>query len=168
MELAEAMVARGYGAVAERAYPWRLRALVAVAMLARLGGWSLWLFAPAGAAQRGVPLRVAGGALMLVGAACIGAAFWLAGRGVVTTHYRARRWSVGDTLVWAGCALALGVTLLPLPGLDRSSLVYNPYPRLTWPQFDPAVGVGLLGLVVPAVMGKRPNDSLQSSDVHLS
>lgn len=140
MGLAEAMVARGYGSVSDRPQPLRLQVPLALGLLALLGGWLGWLFWPPGAG-------VAAGA-MAVGAGLIAAVLWRAGRAVPRSAYRARRWTIGDTLGVLGCALTLAVVLLPLPG--RETLVYSPYPRLTPPGFDLLIGLGLLGLAAPA------------------
>ena len=144
MGLAEAMVARGYGAVSDRAQPLRTRGLLALGLFVLLGGWLAFLFLPSwkGAAASG----------MIVGAALIVGVVWLAGRTVSRTTYRARRWTARDTLAVLGCGLTLAVVLLPLPLLDRGTLYYAPYPRLTMPAFDPFIGLGLLGLLAPAVV----------------
>jgi energy-coupling factor transport system permease protein len=172
MELAEAMVARGYGAISQRAHPWRLQVLVALGLLLLLGGWGLWLFIPVRASAISPawiePLQGAALALMGVGAVCVMATIWLAGRGVKHTSYRPRHWTWGDSLALAGCALTAGLLLLPLPWVDRGTLAYNPYPRLSWPRFDPLLGLGLLGLLVPALVGKPSHDSVQSSDLRIS
>ena len=146
MGLAEAMVARGYGAVSDRAQPLRAQALLALGLLALLGGWLTWLFLPVwkGAALGG----------MIAGAGLILGVVWLAGRAVSRTAYRLRRWTGRDTLVLLGYGLALAVVLLPLPWIDRATLYYAPYPRLTLPPFDPFIGLGLLGLLAPAVVSR--------------
>jgi hypothetical protein len=46
----------------------------------------------------------------------------------------------------------LAVATVPLPLLDRGTLYYAPYPRLAMPAFDPFIGLGLLGLLVPAMV----------------
>jgi energy-coupling factor transport system permease protein len=142
MGLAEAMVARGYGAVSDRAQPLRLQALLSVGLLSLLGGWLAWLFLPSWA---GVALgaMVAGGGLVL-------GSLWLSGRATPRTSYRARRWSIANTLVVLGCGLALIVLVL-----GREVLAYTPYPRMTLPPFDPVLGLGLLGLLAPAVGAMR-------------
>jgi energy-coupling factor transport system permease protein len=144
MGLAEAMVARGYGAVSDRAQPLRTQGLLVTGLLALLGGWLAFLFLPSWK-------EVAVGA-MLGGAGLILGVVWLAGRAVSYTVYRKRRWTARDTLAVLGCGLALAVVLLPLPLADRGTLVYSPYPSLTLPVFDPFVGMGLLGLLVPAAL----------------
>jgi hypothetical protein len=35
---------------------------------------------------------------------------------------------------------------------QREALYYSPYPRLTAPSFNPLVGLGLLGLLSPALI----------------
>ena len=42
--------------------------------------------------------------------------------------------------------------LLSLPGLDRSSLYYYPYPALGVPGFSAALGVATWGLLAPAAV----------------
>jgi len=144
MGLAEAMVARGYGAVSDRAQPLRTQGLLALGLLALLGGWLVFLFLPS---WEGVATGV-----MVVGAGTIIGVVWLAGQSVSHTTYRKRRWTARDTLAVLGCGLTLAVVLLPLPITDSGTLYYAPYPRLALPTFDPFIGLGLLGLLVPAVI----------------
>jgi energy-coupling factor transport system permease protein len=144
MGLAEAMVARGYGAVSSRAQSPRRQTLLAVGLLGLLAGWLAFLFLPP---WRGLALvGMAGGTGIIV------SVVWLAGRTVRRTVYRARRWTARDTLVVLGCGLTLVVVLVPLPLVSRGTLYYAPYPRLSLPAFDPWIGLGLLGLLVPAVV----------------
>jgi energy-coupling factor transport system permease protein len=144
MGLAEAMVARGYGSVSERAQPLRTQGLLVLGLLALLGGWLAFLFLPS---WRGVATGV-----MVLGAALIVGIVWLAGRSVRHTTYRERRWAARDTLAVLGCGVTLAVVTLPLPLMDQGTLYYSPYPRVTLPVFDPFIGLGLLGLLVPAAM----------------
>ncbi len=137
--LAEAMVARGYGAVADAGQPVRNQLFLALGLLALLGGWLGYLFMPA---QRGIAAGFA-----LAGAVLLVAVLWLAGRSTVHSVYRQRRWRVQDTLALGGCTLALAVALT-----QRGALYYAPYPRLAWPAFDPLIGLGLLGLLLPAFL----------------
>ncbi|MBN1890179.1 MAG: ATP-binding cassette domain-containing protein, partial [Thermoflexales bacterium] len=148
MELAEAMVARGYGAISGRSHTPRIRGLLLLGLLALLGGWLAWLLAPT---WRGP----AAGAL-LVGGGLLAGALWLAGRTVSRTTYRPRRWTARDTLALLGCGLALVAILAPLPWADRATLYYTPYPRLSMPAFDPLTGIALLGLLAPAVLAALP------------
>jgi energy-coupling factor transport system permease protein len=144
MGLAEAMVARGYGATADEAHPTRVRLALLGSLVALLGGWLGWLLVPA---RRG-----AATAFMLLGS---GLVLWVlrrVGRSVSRTHYRVHAWRARDTWVVLGCGLTLAVTLLPLPLLSRDTLAYAPYPRLHLPPFDPLIGLGLLGLLGPALV----------------
>lgn len=144
MGLAEAMVARGYGAVSDRASLPRTQGLLALGLFALLGGWLAWLFLPLW------KVPALGG--MIVGAGLIVGVLWLAGRAVPRTAYRTHRWTVRDTLVVLGCGLTSAAVLLPLPLAGRATLAYVPYPRLTLPPFDPLIGLALLGLLAPAAV----------------
>jgi len=110
-----------------------------------LAGWLALLFLPT---WKGIAVGV-----MILGAGIIVGVVWLAGRTVSHTAYRIHHWTARDTFAALGCGLTLAVILLPLPLMDRGTLYYSPYPRLTLPPFDLFIGLGLLGLVVPAVIG---------------
>jgi len=142
MGLAEAMVARGYGAVSDRSHPLRLQALLAVGLLVLLGGWLGWVFFPR-RASLALPL-------LIVGVGLIVGVIWLAGREVPRSRYRPRRWTWRDTIVVLGCIVTLGATLVPLPSIGRETLYYTTYPSLALPGFDPLVGLLLFGLLGPA------------------
>jgi energy-coupling factor transport system permease protein len=139
MGLAEAMVARGYGAVSDQGQPLRRQGMLAVGLLALLGGWLAYLFRPS--------WRLWAVGTMALGAILICAVMWLTGHDVQHTTYRARRWTPGDTLTAAGCAVTLAVALT-----QQEALYYSPYPHLELPGFDPLVGLGILGLLVPAIV----------------
>jgi len=144
--LAEAMVARGYGAISDQAHSPRAQALLALGLLALLLGWLTTLFLP--------QWRVAGIGGMIAGAGLIGGLLWRVGRSVAHTTYRARRWTAREGLVVLGCAVTLAFLLALLPFVDRETLYYSPYPRLALPAFDPGVGLGILGLLGPALVAK--------------
>jgi energy-coupling factor transport system permease protein len=144
MGLAESMVARGYGATSDRGQTPRTQRLLALGLFMLLGGWLAFLFLES---WRGIAVGV-----MILGAGLVVGVVWLAGRTVSHTSYRARRWTARDTLAALGCGLTLVVALLPFPLVNRATLAYSPYPHLTFPVFDPFIGLGLLGLLVPAVV----------------
>lgn len=149
LALAESMVARGYTTVAAPS-PLPAQISLALGLMAILGGWLTYLFAPA-ARQLAV-------VVLVLGVIALGGALWLAARAVQHTTYRPRRWGVRDTLMVAGC-LPLLVLLLT----RRAVVTYNPYPALTWPPFDPLVGVSILGLLLPVFLapsaeGTGPSD----------
>jgi energy-coupling factor transport system permease protein len=147
MGLAEAMVARGYGAVSDRAHPLRTSGGLVLGLMTLLVGWLIYLFWPA--------WRNAGVGLLSAAAVFIGVVLWYSGRSVRHTVYRPRRWTARDSLVVVGCLQALlAVTMLPsLVGHD--TLYYSPYPRLVIPEFDPLIGLGLMGLLMPAIVGRQ-------------
>ncbi len=148
MGLAEAMVARGYGSVSDAAQPLRSQVLLALGLLLLLGGWLAYLF--------GYSWHLPAIGVMLLGTLLIGSVLWSAGRSVSHTTYRPRRWSYRDSAAVLGCALALTVALS-----QSEALYYSPYPRLSAPGFDPLIGLGLLGLVVPALVGMRRKEEGQ-------
>lgn len=141
LQLAEAMTARGYAGGEAARGEWRTQALVLAGMAAVLTGWIVplaWDGAWAGAAL------VAGGLLL------VGAALWLAGRRHPHTIYRPAPWQGRDWLVAAAAVIPALACLLSIPGLDRSSLYYYPYPALSMPGFSAALGVAMWGLLAPA------------------
>jgi energy-coupling factor transport system permease protein len=146
LQLAEAMTARGFagGPPLHDTWTWLgvLVGLPAVAagLLLRLV-WSQ-------------PL--AGALLLLVGAALVGTAIWVAGRRRPHTVYRPAPWRMQEWLVTGGATVAAAAFLLPLPWLDRSSIFYSPYPSLSLPTFSLALGVATWGLLAPAGVLLKP------------
>jgi energy-coupling factor transport system permease protein len=143
LQLAEAMTARGFASTGERIQTPGPRLVIVAGLIALLIGWLLRLVWR----QEAVGL-----ALMVLGGALVVAALWIMGRRVPRTTYRVERWQVQDSLVILGAAVATAAFLVALPGLDRRSIFYYPYPALSWPRFDPLIGVALLGLLVPAAL----------------
>ncbi|HEY3110237.1 MAG TPA: energy-coupling factor transporter transmembrane protein EcfT, partial [Chloroflexota bacterium] len=138
--LAEAMVARGYGAVVERAQPARLQALLAAGLVLLLGGWLASLLDES--------LRLAGAAGVLLGALAILAALRLAGRAAPRTSYRRSGWGWRDGAIGLAVALSLALFL-------AGPTYYSPYPAIAPPPFDPSLGLGLLLFLAPAIVARR-------------
>jgi energy-coupling factor transport system permease protein len=141
LNLAETMVSRGYGSTTSVAVPLYTRLLFAGGLLliligALLSAWgrTIGLFA----------LAAGGGAVVW--------AYRTVSRDHVRTRYRPRPWTGLDTLVVAGAALPL--MLLFLPGFERSQWAYSPYPSLSWPSFNILIGLSLLGLALPVLLGQ--------------
>ncbi len=139
MQLAESMMARGF--VSAGSGPdVRDRLLVLVGLVAIVAGWLLQI----------VWAQVWIGALLLLaGAGMLAAGVWLAGRRHPHTVYREDRWRVRDALVIAAGLTVVLVYLAPLPGVERMTLVFYPYPTAALPGFHAAIGVGTLGLLAP-------------------
>ena len=140
LNLAETMVARGYGATSPVAIPAGPRLLMLGGLLFALGG----------------ALRLAWGGedgwlLLGAAAAVIAWAYHLLSGLSPRTHYRPRRWSTADTLVVFG-ALVACLPLLPTWRPVRQSLFFNPYPQLMWPLFNVGWGLLLFGLATPAIL----------------
>jgi energy-coupling factor transport system permease protein len=141
MMLAEAMTARGFaspkpnGQSSNQGY-------------ALLGGLTLVL-------TGWLALMVAGWVIIgwlciLVGIGLLVWGMWSRSKRVPHTNYRRESWGLADGLVMLGIVLVLCFYLLSIPGVDKSSLTYNPYPAITIPKFDPLIGLATLGLLFPA------------------
>lgn len=138
LALAESMVARGYAAVAAPS-SLRMQLSLALGLLALLGGWLTYVFAPAARSHAIVALGL--------GLVALGGTLWMAARAVRHTAYRPRRWRARDTLIVAGCVPVLFLLLT-----RRAAVTYSPYPTFTWPSFDALIGLSILGLLVPAFL----------------
>ena len=58
-------------------------------------------------------------------------------------------WNVG---LMATAVFAILILTIPLPFIDRATLGYSPYPKLTFPGFDVFIGLNLLWLIYPVVV----------------
>jgi energy-coupling factor transport system permease protein len=143
MQLAEAMMARGFAA-GETLVDRRPQLLMLAGMAAWLAGWLLRLAWQ----QEGT-----GWALLTGGTILLLAGLMLAGRQHPHTVYRPDTWHWRDGVVIAAALVAASAYVIPWPGLDRSPLYYYPYPALTWPEFSLAIFVATLGLGAPLLTG---------------
>lgn len=139
MQLAESMMARGF--VSGDGEPdTRSRFMLLGGMVVVVAGWLLqvvWLQA------------LTGGILVATGAALLIGGIWWAGRRHPHTVYRRDVWRMRDVGVMAAALAVIAVYLAPLPGVDRASLYYYPYPALSCPELSPVIAVGTLGLLAP-------------------
>ena len=143
LQLAEAMVARGFASSAQSVYDWRTQIMLMVGLSAFLAGWLLRLMA-------GMPQI--GGLLVVSGLLLFIAAVWIGGRRRPHTTYRPAPWRGQDWLVTGAAAITVAIFLLPLPEIDRSTLAYSPYPTLSMPGFSLALGMATWGLLGPALV----------------
>ena len=145
LQLAESMEARGYGNV-RPVSPKRdvLYKLLSVLGLAGILGSTFALTYFAQVAWLGWS-GLGASALLLIGV------FWAQGRRVRRTHYRRERWSWRDGAAIGACLVVLG-TLIAVRIARPAALRYYAYTTLL-PSFDPALGVLLLLLAVPTLIG---------------
>jgi len=142
MGVAEAMVARGYGATADSRQPFMTQLALLAGLAAAFAGWviSFWVGWP-------------GWVLMGGGAAVIGLLLRRWGRQTPFTRYRQRPFSPRDVVLMGTAVLPLLFLVLPLPFVDKSTLSYTPYPQLTAPGFDLWLGFSILLFNFPALAG---------------
>ena len=143
MGLAEAMVARGYGATHSSRQQTGTRVGFLVGLAAMLAGWflAIWIGWP------GWLLLASAGLLLWT-------LLWRLGLQYPRTHYHHRQWQSRDGLLLLVGLLSLVAVLAPLPGHD--SLYYQPYPRLALPAFSPLIGLLLGCLALPAFLLSPP------------
>jgi energy-coupling factor transport system permease protein len=144
LNLAETMVARGYGSTTTVSLSLRTRLLFIVGLMLAFGGalQSAW-------ARPGGVYFIAGGV------AAVAWAYNDLSRRYKRTKYHLRVWTTRDSLVVVAALVPL--ILLLLPGVDRSVLTYFPYPMIAPPEFNLWIGLSLIGLVIPAVLIQIPS-----------
>lgn len=151
MALAEAMVARGFGATRRTAMARSGVGALAAAMCLTFGGWvvALWWSWP-------------GWLLMALGAMLLAATIWSAGRDVAVTHYRRRPWQMRDTALVLASLAAAAALLVPNGLVDERTMTVNFLNGLHWPPFDAAAGLFLIFFAAPAVVGVIAGDPISS------
>ena len=153
MQLAEAMTARGFASAqsAKRDKETLPRVLLLVGVVLLAGGWLLQI------AVSGWY----GWAVMLVGGGLIGLGIWLLGSHSLRTAYRRPVLSWRDGLGILGALLVMAVFTLPIPGVGKVSLYYDPYPSLSLPLFSPVIGFVMLGLLIPGLLALNRHEGGQ-------
>jgi energy-coupling factor transport system permease protein len=147
LQLAEAMTARGFSRVGATQNKQGLARFGPLVGLLCLMVGSVLLISPVGS-------HVFGGALIAGGVLVLLLTLRRLGRQSPHTSYRQMAWSSRDWIVATGALVALGV----IGWFGRGTRAYMPYPALTWPGFDPLVGVGLLGFLGPLLFSRREGD----------
>jgi energy-coupling factor transport system permease protein len=141
MALAEAMVSRGFGATADVRQPLSVQIGLVAGLLSALTGWVLTFWN-----------AWVGWLLLGVGLLLIVAIVLRIGRRTPYTRYRPRSWTAKDTLMLAAAVLPLLLVFVPLPFVDRTTLLFVPFPSLRVPGFDPVIGLGLASVAMPATL----------------
>jgi energy-coupling factor transport system permease protein len=147
-QLAEAMTARGFAHPEAAAPQISSRLAIAAGLAALLSGWLLRLVW--GQATIGLGLMMLGGGMLV-------SALWLEGRRVERTAYYAESWTPRDAIVVLAAAAVILCFLLPVPGIDRGTLIYVPFPKLVLPGWDPAIGATILTLLAPGAVSRIHN-----------
>jgi energy-coupling factor transport system permease protein len=147
LQLAEAMVARGFAAGGVQGGRGGLRTQLLLAAGTLLFGGGLVV--------RLVGKPLAGTALLLAGLAMIVGGIWLAGRAHPHTVYRAAPWRAADWAVAGVAAAGALLFLVAIPGIDRASLAWYPYPAFTAPGFSLMLVAATWGLLGPAIVSLR-------------
>jgi energy-coupling factor transport system permease protein len=141
MQLAEAMTARGFAGTntadgGRQVLP-RVFLLFGVVVLT-MG----WLSNLSGNLASGWIIIAVGIVLIVIG-------LWQEGKYSHRTKYHRPVWGWQDILALIITLCILAIFLLPIPGLNRESLYYDPYPKLSMPSFNPILGLAMLGLLTP-------------------
>jgi energy-coupling factor transport system permease protein len=141
MNLAETMVARGYGATRTEQLPVRTRLLLLVGLFLILGGWVVSF-------RQSFP----GWILVLSGGIFLLLAYFEQGRRIKRTRYIVQPWYVQDWLLIGVSLLPLILIFLPFPAVNGDSISYTPYPLVTVPPFDPLIGSAIALMAAPALL----------------
>ena len=141
MNLAETMVARGYGATTGEQLSSRTRAMLLVGLFLILGGW----IASFQQSFLGWLLVLSGGGFLFL-------AYYEQGRRIKRTKYKVTRWQLQDWLLVGISLVPLVLISLPFPGVRGDSISYTPYPLASIPEFDPLIGLAIALLAAPAVL----------------
>jgi len=144
MQLAETMVARGYGATTNKDSSFVERLVLLGGLITALLGWiiALWIGWP-------------GWVLIGIGALGVTMLLYRRGRQHRRTQFKAFSWDWQANGITAVSLVALLMVVVPWPWLDRVSLSYSPFPQLNWPLFDIFIGLALVLLALPALVDSR-------------
>jgi len=141
MRLSETMVARGFGSTADEAGRPAEQLLLIGGLLAAVAGWYIVVWQG----------RL-GWLVLLGGLLAIGTVVLARGKRTKRTNYRPQAWRAIDSTLLVAAFVALAVVALPWPFVDRSTLAWTPYQKLSLPALDLLVVVVLAGLAIPALI----------------
>lgn len=144
MQLAEAMTARGFASIKPSAADGQTfaRIFMLLGLIVLALGWILQL---SDAGLIGLILIVSGSLLILGGV-------WSIGRQSPRTTYHRYPWGWQDWLTLAvSVAVLFGCVALLIRDTSQT-LYYEPYPTITLPPFNPLIGLGMLGMIVPGLL----------------
>jgi energy-coupling factor transport system permease protein len=145
IQLAESMEARGFGSLKEdraRGRQTLQRLLIALALFGLLAATFCYSYY---SKLAWVGVLLATGSLALL----LGTLFAM-GRSVQRSRYRRELWRRRDVVVSAVSLISVGI----IAGFwlrDPLVFLFYPYPRVSFPSFNPVVGLALLTAVVPVL-----------------
>jgi energy-coupling factor transport system permease protein len=145
IQLAESMEARGFGSLSAARSRWR-QTLQRVLIAAALSGLLVAAFARSYYSEA----PWASGVLALSSTVLLVGTLMAIGRAVKRSRYRRELWRRRDTLVSVACIVSIAITT----GFwlrDPGALFFYPYPRFSFPGFNPVIGLGLLAAVTPVL-----------------
>lgn len=141
LQLAEAISARGFVNPTTERYTTSLRLVLVGSLCTVLAGLALQLRS----AQPYWPQL-----LLVIGLLGFAGALWQLGRAQQRTAYRASTLQIEDWLIMASALMTVSVLLFPIPQIDRTSLIFYPYPTLSLPSFTVPMAMATWSLLVPA------------------
>jgi len=145
MALAEAMTARGFARRVNSKNPIVIeRFFLFLGILLLLSGWFINLFYNDSVYAYGI---------IIVGIVILLITFWVLGKRNSQTTYMEEKWQVRDLLIILGAIIFVTLILLPIPFVNDLTLSFEIYPRLSLPEFDPIIGIAIIGLLIPALFG---------------
>ena len=77
---------------------------------------------------------------------------WRRGKQTKRTNLKPNRWMAADGLIIAASGLAF-IIIIGINFVDPTSLFWSPYPSAALPDFDWRIGLAILLLAGPAVIG---------------
>lgn len=143
MQLAEAMTSRGFASTrpVERRKDITPRLFMGLGLVLVASGWLVQLAGE----------RIPGIVLILIGALLILGGLWYLGRQSQRTIYHRPPWTWSDYLTLMVAVGAMAIWVLPIPGVDHTTLYYEPYPALSLPHFSTLIGIVVLTLILPGI-----------------
>jgi energy-coupling factor transport system permease protein len=141
MNLAETMVARGYGATRAEQLSVITRLLLLSGLVFVLIGWVV-----------SFRQSLSGWMLILIGSGLLFLAYFEQGRRIKRTRYVVQPWRIQDWLLVGVFFLPLTLIFLPFPTVSGQSVSYSPYPLVSIPPFDPLIGSAIALLAAPALL----------------
>lgn len=141
--LAEAMTARGFANREDnRNYIWLKQGVLAGVIFLILG-WLLRLFSQG---------YLVGNLFLLIGIITVLISLWVAGKQFKRSTYKRDKITISDLIIIIPVALIMLLLFVPAAEIPTSSLSFEIYPEITWPDFNVIIGTALLGFMIPAII----------------